>query len=132
MLVLIILVAAFGIAVNQLMTSMEKSRDIAILMSMGAKRKEVMKIFLYHGIVIGIIGVIIGTILALTICFLLAKYKFISLPGDVYYISTLPVDIHLIDVLLTNLSAFVICVLASIYPSIKVSKISPAEVLRYE
>jgi len=132
MLVLIILVAAFGIAVNQLMTSMEKSRDIAILMSMGSKRKEVIKIFLYHGIIIGIIGVIIGTLLALTICFLLAKYKFISLPGDVYYISTLPVDVHFVDVLLTNLSAFVICVLASIYPSIKVSKISPAEVLRYE
>jgi lipoprotein-releasing system permease protein len=132
MLILIILVAAFGIAVNQLMTSMEKSRDIAILMSMGAKRKDVVKIFLYHGIIIGIIGVIIGTVLALTICFLLAKYKFISLPGDVYYISKLPVDVHLIDVLLTNFSAFVICVLASIYPSIKVSKISPAEVLRYE
>lgn len=132
MLVLIILVASFGIAVNQLMTSMEKSKDIAILMSMGAKRKDVMKIFLYHGITIGIIGTIAGTALSLILCFLISKYKFISLPGDVYYISTLPVDVHLIDVLLVNLSAFAICILASIYPSIKVSKISPAEVLRYE
>lgn len=132
MLVLIIIVAAFGIAVNQLMTSMEKARDIAILMSMGAMKRDVMRIFLYHGIIIGIIGIAGGTFLALLICFLLAKYKFITLPGDVYYISTLPVDVHIIDVVLTDVVAFFICVLASLYPAIKVSKTAPAEVLRYE
>ena len=93
-LTLIILVAAFGIASTLFMMVMKKTRDIAILKSMGATRQSIMQIFIINGLVIGGLGTIGGLGLGLGLCAILKKYQFIKLPQDVYYISTLPVTVQ--------------------------------------
>ncbi|MEJ2673429.1 MAG: ABC transporter permease [Deltaproteobacteria bacterium] len=98
-LTLIILVAAFGIASTLFMMVMKKTRDIAILKSMGATRQSIMKIFILNGLVIGGLGTVCGLGLGLGLCAILKEYQFIKLPRDVYYISTLPVTVQTPDVL---------------------------------
>ncbi len=131
-LTLIILVAAFNIASTLIMIILEKNRDIAILKSIGAKKRDIMDIFIIKGLIIGITGTVIGTILGCGICVLLKKYQFIHLPKDVYYITTLPVDINIFYILLIFVSSISLSFLATIYPAIQASKLKPAEVLRYE
>ena len=91
-----------------------------------------MNIFMFQGLMVGIIGTLAGLGSGLGICHLLAKYKFITLPADVYYISTLPVRVELWDVLFVTLSAVVISFLATLYPSWHASRANPVEALRYE
>ena len=131
-LILIILVAAFNIVGTLIMVVMEKNRDIAILKSMGATSKAIMKIFMVEGLVIGIVGTFLGTIGGYVLGLLLSKYKFINLPSDVYYISTLPIKIDTIDTILIMISAIGISFLATLYPSWQASRLVPAEALRYE
>jgi lipoprotein-releasing system permease protein len=131
-LVLIVLVAAFGIVSTLIMVVMEKTKDIAILKSMGATAKSIMRIFIFEGLIIGVAGTILGLIGGYGICMLLAKYQFISLPSDIYYISRLPVKLNGIDFFLVALSAIGITFLATLYPSWQASKLDPAEALRYE
>ncbi len=131
-LVLIVLVAAFGIVSTLIMVVMEKNKDIAILKSMGATAKSVTRIFIFQGLIIGVVGTILGLIGGYGICILLAKYQFISLPSDVYYISRLPVKMNGIDFVLVALSAIGISFLATLYPSWQAAKLDPAEALRYE
>jgi len=131
-LVLIVLVAAFGIVSSLIMVVMEKSKDIAILKSMGATAKSIMRIFIFEGLIIGVVGTIVGLIAGYAICILLAKYQFISLPSDIYYISRLPVKTNVIDFFLVAFSAIGISFLATLYPSWQASKLDPAEALRYE
>ena len=131
-LVLIVLVAAFGIVSSLIMVVMEKNKDIAILKSMGATAKSIMRIFVFEGLIIGTVGTIIGILGGYTICELLARYKFISLPRDVYYLSYLPVKMNISDFLLISLAAVGISFLATLYPSWQASKLDPAEALRYE
>jgi len=130
-LALIILVAAFNIASTLIMMVMEKTRDIAILKAMGATDKSIGKIFVIKGVVIGAIGTFIGVTLGFVLCKLLEKYKFIELPGDVYYISTLPVRMELLDIVLIATAAIVICFLATLYPARQASKLNPVEAIRY-
>jgi len=131
-LVLIVLVAAFGIVSTLIMVVMEKNKDIAILKSMGAKAKSITKIFIFEGLIIGVVGTILGLIGGYGICAILGKYQFISLPSDVYYISRLPVKMNGFDFLLVAISAIGISFLATLYPSWQASKLDPAEALRYE
>ena len=131
-LILIILVAAFNIVSTLIMVVMEKNRDIAILKSMGATAKSIMKIFIIEGLTIGIIGTFLGVVGGYTLGFFLAKSNLIRLPSDVYYISTLPVKIESIDSILIVVSAIGISFLATLYPSWQASKLVPAEALRYE
>jgi lipoprotein-releasing system permease protein len=131
-LTLIILVAAFNIVGTLIMVVVEKTRDIAILKSMGATRRSIMKIFLIEGAVIGLVGTILGLLGGYTLCTLLATYKFIELPSDVYYISTLPVRMNPLDVALIALAAIVITLAASVYPAWQASRFDPAEAIRYE
>ncbi len=130
-LALIILVAAFNIASTLIMMVMEKTRDIAILKAMGATDKSIGKIFVIKGVVIGGIGTFIGVTLGYVLCKLLEKYKFIELPGDVYYITTLPVRMELLDIVLIATAAIVICFLATLYPARQASKLNPVEAIRY-
>jgi lipoprotein-releasing system permease protein len=130
-LALIILVAAFNIASTLIMMVMEKTRDIAILKAMGATDKSIGKIFVIKGMVIGVIGTFIGVTLGFVLCKLLEKYKFIELPGDVYYISTLPVRMELLDIVMIATAAIVICFLATLYPARQASKLNPVEAIRY-
>ncbi|MBM4285742.1 MAG: lipoprotein-releasing ABC transporter permease subunit [Deltaproteobacteria bacterium] len=131
-LTLIILVAAFGIASTLFMMVMKKTREIAILKSMGATRNSIMQIFIVNGLTIGVIGTSLGLVLGLTLAALLRRYEFIKLPRDVYYISTLPVQIQLMDVFMIIGAALVISFVATLYPSWQAARLDPVEAIRYE
>ena len=131
-LTLIILVAAFNIVGTLIMVVIEKTRDIAILKSMGATRRSIMKIFMIEGLVIGLVGTLLGLLGGYLLCKLLATYQFIELPRDVYYISTLPVKMEALDVTLIALAAVVISLVATVYPAWQASRLDPAEAIRYE
>lgn len=131
-LTLIVLVAAFNIVSTLIMIVMEKNKDIAILMSMGATKKGIMKIFVINGLMIGVVGTIIGVAAGYFSCIILAKYQFIKLPSDIYYISHLPVKMKLLNIIVIAISAVGISFLATIYPSYQAAKLDPAEALRYE
>ena len=130
-LTLIILVAAFNIAGTLIMMVMGKTRDIAILKAMGATDKSIGKIFVFKGMVIGSIGTIIGVCLGFLLCTILEKYKFIELPGDVYYITTLPVKLESLDVFLIAAAAMGISFLATLYPARQASRLNPVDAIRY-
>lgn len=130
-LALIVLVAAFNIASTLIMMVMGKTKDIAILKAMGAMDSSIRKIFIYKGMIIGAVGTSLGVCLGFVICKLLEKYKFIQLPGDVYYISTLPVRLEALDVFMIASAAMVICFLATLYPASQASKLNPIEAIRY-
>ena len=131
-LTLIVLVAAFNIVSSLIMMVMEKTRDIAILKAMGATTARIRKIFVLEGLMIGVSGTILGLLGGFGLCALLKKYKFIELPPDVYYISTLPVHLEILDVVVIALSAVIISLVATIYPSRQAAGLDPAEALRYE
>jgi lipoprotein-releasing system permease protein len=131
-LALIVLVAAFNIISTLIMLVMSKGKDIAILKSMGATSRGIMRIFVYEGLIIGLTGTVTGVIGGLAICKILSKYQFIKLPSDVYPITTLPIKVLPMDVTLVAISAALITLLATIYPSWQASKIEPAVALRYE
>jgi lipoprotein-releasing system permease protein len=129
---LIIMVAAFNIISSLIMIVMEKTREIGILKSMGATSNSVMKIFMYEGIIIGLIGTILGSLIGYTIGFLQLHYKLISLPADVYIIDSVPIEMHLIDFIAISSVALLLCYLASVYPASKASRLFPVEAIRYE
>jgi lipoprotein-releasing system permease protein len=131
-LVLIVLVAAFNIISTLIMVVMEKTRDIAVLMTMGATRKTIRRVFALEGLLIGITGTTLGTALGTVLCYLLRRYRFIHLPSDVYYITTLPVLLDPLNILLVSGSSVLICFLATLYPSGQAARIDPAEAIRYE
>ncbi len=131
-LALIVLVAAFNIISTLIMVVMSKGKDIAILKSMGATSRGIMRIFVYEGLIIGLTGTVLGVIGGLSLCEILSKYQFIKLPSDVYPITTLPIKVLPMDVTLVAVSAALITLLATIYPSWQASKIEPAVALRYE
>ena len=112
-----------------IMVVMEKGRDIAILKSMGATSGSIMKIFFFQGLVIALSGTILGVLGGLGLCDLLARYKFIELPPNVYPMTTLPIKVLPADVMIVAISAIVITLTATLYPSWKASKVKPAEVL---
>ncbi|MGB3211713.1 MAG: lipoprotein-releasing ABC transporter permease subunit [Desulforhopalus sp.] len=126
---LIILVAALNIISALVMVVMEKSKDIAILKSMGATSAAIMKIFFLQGLVIAIAGTTIGVSGGLALCELLSRYQFIELPSNVYPMTTLPIKVLPMDVTIIAVSSIVITLLATLYPSWKASTVHPAEVL---
>lgn len=130
-LTLIILVAAFNIASSLIMMVMEKKQDIAILRAMGATDRSIRKIFVFKGLTIGCIGTALGSCAGIVLCFLLKHYKFIELPSDVYYITTLPVRLEGADVLAIAAAAVLICFLATLYPAGQAAKLDPVEAIRY-
>jgi lipoprotein-releasing system permease protein len=129
-LTLIVLVAAFNIVSTLIMVVIEKTRDIAILKAMGAHENQILRIFMYEGLIIGLTGTVLGLIGGLTICEVLQRYKLIELPGNVYPMTTLPIKILPMDVTIIGLSAVIITLLATIYPAWKGANIEPAKALR--
>lgn len=130
-LTLIVMVAAFNIFGALVMLVTEKRRDIGILRSMGATAAEIRTIFVLEGGVIGLIGMVLGASGGLLLCHLLEKYKFIHLPGDIYFIDTLPVHVEAADVLTVVGSVLVISLLATLYPAWKAARLDPVEAIRY-
>jgi len=129
---LIIMVAAFNIISSLIMVVMEKTREIGILKSMGATSKSIMKIFVLEGLFIGILGTMLGSILGYGVGFAQLKYKLISLPADVYIINSLPIKLQFFDFAVISVIGIILCLLASIYPAYKASKLYPVDAIRYE
>ncbi|MEN8141001.1 MAG: lipoprotein-releasing ABC transporter permease subunit [Thermodesulfobacteriota bacterium] len=130
-LTLIVLVAAFNIISTLIMVVMEKTKDIAILKAMGATNRQVTRIFIIEGLVIGISGTVLGLAGGLGLCSLLKRYNFIQLPSDVYPMSTLPVTVLPMDITMIAGAAIIITFLATLYPSWQAARVEPAESLRY-
>jgi putative ABC transport system permease protein len=131
-LMLIIIVASLNIISSLLMMIMSKRKEIALMMSLGASRKEIRAIFLKLGLIIGILGIISGAVLGWIGIWVLKTFDIVKLPADVYGVSKLPVELSLVDFSLIIIGAFLIVLFASIYPAIKASKTDVLETLRYE
>ncbi|HET9182989.1 MAG TPA: FtsX-like permease family protein [Candidatus Angelobacter sp.] len=129
---LIVFVAALNILISLIMMVMEKTKDIAVLVSMGARRKQVRQIFVLQGVLIGVIGTILGLIVGYGISIAGAKYHFIALNPEVYSINYVPFAPRLVDGLLVAAVALLISFVATLYPSWSAARILPAEALRYE
>jgi len=130
LLVLVVIVASFNIVSTLTMIVVEKHREIAILKAMGATGQAVTRIFMLNGLVIGIVGTVIGIPLGYSFCW--AIQTFYTLPGDVYYLSRIPVNIKIVDVVTVAVSAITITFLATLHPCRQAARLDPAEALRYE
>ncbi|HYU80731.1 MAG TPA: lipoprotein-releasing ABC transporter permease subunit [Vicinamibacterales bacterium] len=129
---LIVGVAALNIIASLVLLVMEKTRDIAILKTMGASSRSVMFIFLLQGLVIGVLGTIMGATMGVLVSRLLDKYRVINIPSDVYQITYLPFRVLPWDLTFVVLGAVVVCFVATLYPSRQAAKLDPAQALRYE
>src|SRR5688500_12713614 len=129
---LIVMVAALNIVASLVLLVMEKSRDIAILKTMGSSAASIRRIFMLQGLVIGLIGTTAGAIAGCVVIYIVDKYRLVSVPLDVYQISHVPFRLELFDFLVVIASAVVICFIATIYPSRQAAKLDPAQALRYQ
>ena len=129
---LIIVVAAFNIVSTLIMVVLEKTKEIGILKSMGATNRSVMRIFMFQGLTGGVLGTVMGLTLGLGLCWAQLKYKFFSLPADVYIISALPVIIRPLDFVVVGAAAILISFLATIYPAYRAARLDPVQAIRYE
>src|ERR1700674_4191463 len=129
---LIVFVAALNILISLIMMVMEKTKDIAVLMSLGTKKAQIRRVFIAQGVLIGVIGTGIGLVLGYVISWAGGHYHFISLSPEVYSIDYVPFAPRLIDGLIVALVSIGISLVATIYPSWSAARILPAEALRYE
>jgi len=129
---LIVLVASFNVISTLVMMVLEKTRDIAILLAMGCTSRQIMRIFMLQGILIGVAGTIIGAILGVTGSYIMDHYRVIQLPLDVYFIPYLPFHVRPIDFGLVTLTALAISFVSTLYPALRASRVNPSEALRYE
>jgi len=127
---LIVAVATLNITTMLVLVVVERRRDIAILNALGATRAGVMLVFVIEGAVVGAIGAIAGVVLGFIVCLIANHYKLVSLPADVYSISNVPLTPHASEMFLAALVAFVLSVLATIYPARAASRLRPVEALR--
>lgn len=129
---LIELVAALNILITLVMMVMEKYRDIGVLMSMGARRDQIRRIFMLQGVLIGVVGTAIGLVLGFTLSYLANKYRWVPLAEQVYSLSFVPFEPRWWDGVWVAAAANIVSFLATIYPARNATRISPVEVLRYE
>ncbi len=129
---LIIFVATFNILGSLTMSVIEKTRDIGILKAMGAKNSDIVRIFMFEGVIIGIVGAGIGSIIGYLVCYIQEKYQIFPLDPTVYIIPSLPVEMHLTDFIVVGISAIILCSLASYYPAKRAANIIPSEAIRWE
>jgi len=131
-LLLIVLVAVFNIVSTLIMVVMEKRKDIAVLKSMGATRRSVGRIFIFKGLIIGLVGTLVGNAAAYVVCVLLQHYRFIELPQEVYSMDRLQVSIYPEYFLAVTVVSILLCLLATIYPARQAARLAPVDVIRYE
>jgi lipoprotein-releasing system permease protein len=129
---LIVLVAALNIVATLIMMVLEKTRDIAILMSMGATNDNIRRIFILQGVIIGIVGTVFGVVIGQIVCFFADKYHLVRLAPEVYTIAYVPFNASPLDSVIVAASAILISFLATLYPSAAAAKLQPVEALRYE
>jgi lipoprotein-releasing system permease protein len=131
-LTLIIIVAGFNIVGTLTNIVKKKTKEIGILRSYGFTRNQIMRIFIFLGSIMGIIGTFLGIVFSIIACYFLNKYKFINLPGDVYFIQTLPVEMSLNDFVAVAVAAILTSFLATIYPAYRAASLVTVEALRNE
>lgn len=129
---LIVMVAALNIIASLILLVMEKSRDIAILKTMGASARSVMIVFMLQGVIIGLVGTAAGAAAGVALSTLLDRYRLVQIPSDVYQLSHLPFTVLPWDLAVVVAGAVVICFLATLYPSRQAARLDPAQALRYE
>jgi lipoprotein-releasing system permease protein len=129
---LIIMVAAFNIVSTLIMIVLEKTKEIGILKSMGASSASIMKIFIFEGLIGGILGTSLGCLIGFSLCWAQEKYKFFALPADVYIISALPILMKASDFVMIAGAAVLLCFLATVYPARRAARLDPVEAIRYE
>jgi lipoprotein-releasing system permease protein len=129
---LIVFVAALNILISLIMMVMEKTKDIAVLMSLGTKKKQIRRVFIAQGVLIGVIGTALGLVIGYAISWAGGHYHFISLSAEVYSIDYVPFAPRLVDGIIVALVSIGISFVATIYPSWSAARILPAEALRYE
>jgi len=129
---LIVIVAALNIVASLILLVMEKSRDIAILKTMGTAPSRVMRIFMLQGLIIGVTGTVVGGLGGLALCHILDTYRLIKIPADVYQVAYVPFVVLPRDFTIVIVSAVVICFIATIYPSRQASRLDPVQALRFE
>ncbi len=130
-LALIIAVAAFNIVSTLMMVVIEKTVDIGILKAMGASEKSIVKIFLFQGTVVGVIGTVLGVLLGSAMVLIQHNYKIISLPPDIYSISAVPMQLKLTDLLVVLILSSVLSILSAVYPAWRATKLNPVDAIRY-
>lgn len=131
-LAMIVLVGSFSIVNTLVMLVMQKTKDIAVLMSLGAEGSSIRRIFMIQGTLIGVVGTILGYGIGIPVSLLLKKYQFIKLPQNVYPTDYLPVRLDPFDLSMIGIAALLLCFLATIYPARRASSLNPSEALRYE
>ncbi len=128
---LIIIVAVFNIIGTLLMVVLEKTNEIGVLKSLGARNRQIISIFIYQGVYLALTGIIIGNLLAFIITELQYRYKIISIPSSVYFMSTVPMHIAPATFVIVSVLTFILCIIASFIPSYVASKIQPVSTLRF-
>ncbi|GAB6124592.1 lipoprotein-releasing ABC transporter permease subunit [Humidesulfovibrio idahonensis] len=131
-LTMIVLVGSFSIVTMLVMLVMQKTKDIAVLMSLGADENMVRRIFMYQGSFIGVVGTALGYGIGVPVALLLKKYQFIKLPSDVYPVDYLPVRLEALDLTLIGVAALALCFLSTLYPARRAASLKPSDALRYE
>lgn len=131
-LAMIVLVGSFSIVTTLVMLVIQKTKDIAVLMSIGADVSSIRRIFMLQGTFIGLAGTVLGFLIGVPVSLLLKKYQFIKLPSNVYPVDYLPVRLEAIDLLSIGGAAFLLCFLATIYPARRAAALNPSDALRYE
>jgi lipoprotein-releasing system permease protein len=129
---LIVFVAALNIVATLILMVMEKTRDIGILLAMGATSKSIRKIFFLQGAMIGVIGTAIGVLLGLFWCWLANTFELIKIPVDIYQISHVPFRLKFLDLILIVGIALLISFLSTLFPSHRAARVNPVTALKYE
>ncbi|MGH9847818.1 MAG: FtsX-like permease family protein [Blastocatellia bacterium] len=129
---LLVAIAALNIITTLTMTVIEKHRDIAILRAQGATPRSIRRIFIFQGLVIGVIGAVAGTLLGLAASWIANRFRLISLPAEIYSVSHVTLQVRFVDCLSVAFLAVVLCLLATLYPSRAAAQLAPVEALRYE
>jgi len=129
---LIILVAAFTVLATLIMVVMEKRKDIAILKSMGAPRAAIARIFIFKGLVIGVLGTALGNLGGYAGCWVLENYHIIDIPKQIFFVDTVPVKMYPEYFAVTTAAALLICLAATLYPARQAARLTPVDVIRYE
>ena len=131
-LILMLIVGAINMIVALFILIIERSQLIGILKALGSKNWEIRKIFIYHSLYLILIGMFWGNLLALTLCWIQKQFNIIELDRSTYYMSYVPIDISLINILSLNLGTFILCWLILIIPSYLISKLNPIKAIKFE
>lgn len=128
---LIIGVASLNIASNLILLGTEKLRDIGIMRAIGASPQMIRRIFMWEAMVIATLGIVIGLLLACLLCWIIATFNIVELPGDIYYLTKVPVRMQLWDIVTVVGGSYAICFVAGLYPALKASRVHPTDAIRY-